>query len=65
MSILSLYVISQHKIYKTLLDRVVFPKEEGKKCPIQLTNSTRAGAWTCNQFLRGNKETRLMALVLL
>lgn len=44
MSVLSLYVITQHKAYKTLLDLIVFPTGEVKKSPAQLTNSTRAGA---------------------
>lgn len=41
---------------------VLSPTEKEKKCPKQLTNSTGAGTWYCNQLLHGNMETRMIAV---
>lgn len=55
-TVLSLYVTTQHRVYKPVLNHSVFPTGEGKKSPIQLTNSIPSGAWNCNQFLRGRRR---------
>lgn len=41
---------------------VLSPTGKEKKCPKQLTNSTGAGTWYCNQLLHGNMETRMIAV---
>lgn len=51
---------SHHKIYKILLDFIVFHRK-GEKVP-QTANSTWAGTWYCNQFLHGDREIRMIAI---